>query len=113
MRLTPLPRNYLHGNRTVEFLVVTLACLVVADGVITDFLVRRGFGFEANPFLQFWVRNDYFVLLKLVSGVLVALLLWEMHRRHPTGILMLSACLVAAYTMIVFWNLFTLVVSRG
>ncbi len=111
MRLTPLPRNYFHGNRTVELLVVTLACLVAADGVITDFLVRHGFGLEANPFLQFWVRNNYFVLLKMVSGVLVALLLWEMHRRHPTAIKIATACLVAAYTAIIFWNLFMLLVA--
>lgn len=106
-------RAYFTGNRTVELLVVTLACLVVADGVTTEFLVSRGLGLEANPFLQFWVRNNNFLILKLIGGVLSALLLWELHKRHTTTILITSACLVAAYTAIVFWNLFILLASRG
>jgi hypothetical protein len=96
MRLMPLPRSYLTGNRTVELLVVTLACLVAADVVINGFPGQPGFGFEANPLLQFWVRNNYFVLLKMVSGGLVALLLWDMHKRHLTTILVTTVCLVDA-----------------
>ena len=113
MRLTPIPRSYLHGDRTTELLVVTLACLVVADGVITDFLISRGFGFEANPFLEFWVRNNYFIILKLVGGVLSALLLWDIHKRHASAAFFTSVFLVTAYTAIVFWNLFTLLISRS
>jgi hypothetical protein len=113
MRLTPLPQSYFRGDRKTEMLVVTLACLVVADGVITEFLVSRGFGFEANPFLQFWVQNNYFLILKLVGGVLAALLLWDIHKRHAATAFFTSVFLVISYTAIVFWNLFTLLLLHA
>ena len=104
-------RSYFSGDRKIELLVVTLACLVVADGILTEFLVTRGLGFEANPFLAIWISNDSFLIIKLVGGVLAALMLWDLHRRHFKTTFLVSLCLVIAYTVIVFWNLFSLLLT--
>jgi len=86
--------------------------LVVADGIITRFLISRGLGVELNPFLKTWVGSDTFLWIKLGGALMAALILWDLSGwdRSP-GKLRASitiGCLVAFYAAIVIWNLFVL-----
>ena len=57
----------------VRILLGTLVAAIVADGVITKFLVLNRLATEGNPFLQFWVGEDAFLVIKLLGGLLVSL----------------------------------------
>ena len=41
-------------SRTVRYLLYALFGVIVADGLMTQFLVIGGHGSEANPFLRAW-----------------------------------------------------------
>ena len=68
---------------------------------------RRGYGFgrEANPFLLRLVGEPGFLVLKVAGVLLAALILWDVHRRHHRLAVRLAAVAVAAYTIIVVWNI--------
>ena len=44
-------RSYFSGSYQIRILLGSLVAAVVADGVITKFLVLNGFASEGNPFL--------------------------------------------------------------
>lgn len=92
----------------LRILVGALFAAVVADGLITKFLVHNGLAREGNPFLSYWVGTDSFLTLKLVGGFLASAYLFFMYRRHPMLSICLSAFFLAAYTVIIFWNLLIL-----
>jgi hypothetical protein len=85
-------------------LLLTLVALVVADGLITEFVTRNRFGREANPFLATIVGDGKFLLLKLIGGVLAAVILWDIHKKFPKLGLASTLFFVVVYTGIIFWN---------
>ena len=87
--------------------------LVVADGLITNFLITHGLGREWNPFLQTLAGGEPFLLLKVGGAFLAALILWDIYRRSVSRnrlkpLLIILYVLVGFYTVIVFWNLLVL-----
>lgn len=101
-------RTYFADSYPIRILLGTLLATIVADGVITKFLVLNGFAYEGNPFLHFWVEQDEFLTLKLLGGLLAILYLWSIYKRHPRIAIFFSSLFLAAYTAIVFWNLLIL-----
>ena len=89
----------------MKYLLLTLIALVVSDGLISQFIVRHGLGREGNPFLQTFVSEGNFLLIKLAGALLGALILWDIHRTRPTVALVLTLVFVILYTGVVFWNL--------
>lgn len=79
--------------------------LVVADGLISQFLIRYRLGNEGNPFLQRFVSETNFLLIKIAGALLCALILWDVFKRHPKEAFTISVISVAIYTGIVYWNL--------
>jgi len=98
-------RSYFAENYQIRLLLGTLVALVVADGLISKFLVTSRFVREGNPFLQIWVSQDIFLVIKLVGAFLAALVLWDIHKHNPKLSLISTSCFVVSYTIIVFWNL--------
>lgn len=98
-------KAYFAGTYKIRILLGALLAAVVADGVITRFLVFNEFAFEGNPFLRCWVEEDAFLTIKLLGGMLAAAYLWSMHRRNPGLSICISSICLAAYTSIIFWNL--------
>jgi hypothetical protein len=84
----------------------TLFGLIIADGLLTNFLVTNGHGLEVNPFLQAWVGKDIFLVIKVSGAFLAILLLWIEYKRKPKLTYGITVVFVAFYTGIVFWNLF-------
>ncbi|MFC1900226.1 DUF5658 family protein [Chloroflexota bacterium] len=106
-----IPANLIIGSRTMRFMLYTLFCLIVADGLITEFLIANGHGIEANPFLQAWVSQDLFLAIKICGAFLVSLFLWIKYHSFPRLIYSATAVFLAFYTVVVFWNLFVFLTS--
>ena len=101
-----VPESFRIENRTVRYILYTLFCLVVADGLITQFLVTGGHGLEANPFLRAWVGQGGFLAIKVSGAFLATLLLWINYNVKPRLVYTIAVVFLVFYTIIVFWNLF-------
>ena len=65
-------------------------CLIVADGLITHYLIKHGLGREGNPFLQNFVGEQTFLVIKVAGALLCALILWDIYKRRPKMAMMSS-----------------------
>ena len=106
MKYLKTAKNYFAGSHQLRLLLGTLIVLVVADGLISKFLVTQRFGIEGNPLLRTWVGEDHFLVIKLLGVLLAALILWDIHKRHPKLAFMSTLFFVTSYTLILYWNLF-------
>ena len=91
--------------RQIKYLLGTLVALVISDGLITQFLVVEGLGYESNPFLVTLVGEWNFLAIKLLGAFLCAFILWDIYRKWPKLGLIASLFFTILYTGIVFWNL--------
>ena len=89
----------------MKYLLGLLVLFVIADGLLTHFLVTGGIAREGNPFLQPIVGEAGFIVLKIAGAFLCALILWDIYRRHPKVSLISTSCFVVCYGVIVLWNL--------
>jgi hypothetical protein len=94
-------KNY----RLFYFLLVSLVALVVADGIITRFLIINQLGTEFNPFLHAWVESDTLLLLKLAGSTIAAFMLWRVSKKYPKLTLIVTIGFIVFYSVIIFWNL--------
>ncbi len=106
--LTETVSNYFAGSYRIRILLGSLFAAIVADGVITKFLVHHGLAREANPLLSYWVGHDAFLALKLAGSFLGTVDLFFMYRRHPRLSMGFSAFFLTVYTIIILWNLLIL-----
>ncbi len=90
----------------------TLFGLIVADGLLTKFLVTNGQASEVNPFLQAWVGQELFLAIKVSGAFLATLLLWIKYNAKPKLIYRITVVFLAFYTSIVFWNLFVFLTTQ-
>lgn len=90
-------------NRMI-YLLGLLVAFVISDGVLTQFLLVGGKAREGNPFLEPLVGETGFILLKAAGALLCAFILWDIHRRLPRVALVATWCCVAAYAVILLWN---------
>ncbi len=100
--------SYFAGSYRIRLLLGSLLATIVADGVITRFLILNGLAEEGNPFLRFWVEQDVFLTIKLLGGLLAVLYLWSIYKRHPKLSICCSSLFLTAYIFIIFWNLLIL-----
>ncbi len=105
-------KSYFARSRQMRLLIGTLAALVVSDGLISRFLVTNGLAREGNPFLQVWVGEDIFLVIKLVAAFLVAFVLWDIYKHHPRLSFISTVCFVIAYTVLVFWSLIVFFITQ-
>ncbi len=97
--------HYFSGSRQMKYVLVTLVALTVADGIVSQFIVSYGVGREWNPFLQTLIWQDNLLLIKLVTALLCALILWDINKTRPRAALASSLFCLVSYTIIVYWNL--------
>lgn len=89
-------------------LIVLWGCLfslVVADGLLTEFLVNQGIAWESNPFLAGLVGESSFLILKILGAGLAILILRDVSRRHHRIALSFTCFFVLIYSIIVYWNI--------
>ena len=101
-------RHNLAGSYRIRILLGSLLAAIVADGVITKFLVLNGFAYESNPVLHFWAGEDVFLIVKLLGGFLATFYLWGIYKWQPKVSICCSSFFLLAYTFIIFWNLLIL-----
>lgn len=89
----------------IRCILGTIFALVVADGLLTNFLVSEGLGREWNPFLQILVGEQNFLFIKIAGVFLSVLILWDIYRRLPKVAFVLSSAITVIYTIILYWNL--------
>jgi hypothetical protein len=89
----------------LKYLLGALILLNITDGLLTNHMIKLGAGAEGNPFLLGIAGEPLFMILKIVGVLLCALILWDIHRRYPKLALVSTSVFVAAYAVIVFWNL--------
>lgn len=87
------------------YLLALLVSLVLADGLITETLVGNGLGRESNLLLRGLLDNGNFMVFKIVGALACAVILWDVHRRHPRLASVSTLLFIALYTGIVYWNI--------
>lgn len=100
-----VPKSFHIESRTARYTLYTLFCVIVADGLITQFLVAGEHGSEANPFLRAWVGQGWFLLIKVSGAFLATLLLWINYNRKPRPVYAITVTFLVFYTVVVLWNL--------
>ena len=108
--MTPI-KSYFAGFRRMAWLLATLVVLMVADGLISNFVITDGLAREGNPFLANLVGEAYFPLVKTAGALFAAFLLWDIYRHRPRMAVVSTSCFVAFYTGVVLWNLWVLFVT--
>jgi hypothetical protein len=94
-----------------HYLLALLVALIIADGLVTQFVIEAGLGREGNPFLQNLASNGNLIGFKTVGALVSAFILWNIYRRHSNPAVISTLLLVAVYTGIVYWNIFSFVVA--
>ena len=90
-----------------RYLIGILACLVVADGLISNHIMSNGVGTESNLIIESIVGQTSFVLIKVIAAIISAMILWKVFKKHPRAGLVYIIFFVIIYTGILWWNLFT------
>ena len=99
-----------NGNNTsrlrlLSVLLGTMIALVVADGLISQYLIVNGLAREGNPLLQIWIHDELFLGLKLAGAFFAALAIRIIHKNRPNLSFSITLCFVVFYTGLVFWSL--------
>ncbi len=111
MKVLKVPKYLNIENRTVRYTLYTLFGIIVADGLISQFLVTGGYGSEANPLLMSLVGGESFLGIKISGAFLATLFLWTKYNDRPKLVYTVAVVALAFYTAIVYWNLFALVLA--
>jgi hypothetical protein len=89
----------------LKYLLVFLVVLSMSDALLTHYLIEYDIASESNPFLAPFVGLPDFFVLKFFGVLLVAIIIWDIHRRHPKIALTVTSFAIAGYLIIVLWNL--------
>lgn len=109
MKAFEVPR-FLHiESRTVRYTLYVLFGIIVADGLLSQFLVTGGYGLEANPLMAPFVGGGSFLTIKISAAFLATLFLWIKYNTRPKLVYKITVVALGLYTTIVYWNLFTFI----
>jgi hypothetical protein len=96
-----------------HFLLLLLIAAVIADGLITEFLVNYGIGKELNPFLQNVLADGNLILIKIIGALLSALILEGIYRRQPKMAMVTTYFFIAVYGGIIYWNIIAMIMGAS
>jgi hypothetical protein len=98
-------RSFLtNSTYQIRILLGSLFAAIVADGVITRYLVNHGLAREGNPFLEYWVLEDKLLSFKILGGLLAVFALWNIYRRKPIVSVIIASVFLLGYIGIICWN---------
>lgn len=95
----------------LKYILGVLILMEVADGVLTNVLIKQGIAREANPFLVNIAGESGFMVLKIIGVILAVVILWDIHRRYPRLAFWTASFFLLFYSGIVAWN--TQLLIRG
>jgi len=105
MKVLQAPRSLHIESRTVRLTLLVLFGLIVADGLLSQFLVTGGYGSEGNPLLASLVGGESFLAIKIAAALLVTLFLWIKYNTNPRLVFRVAVVALGFYTAILYWNL--------
>ena len=111
MDVLKIPKSFKIRSHTMRLMLYTLFSLIVADGLLTEFLVINKYASEANPFLRAWIGQDWFLAIKVSGAFLVTLLLWIKYNTKPKLIYTITAVFLVFYIGVLFWNVFVSLIT--
>lgn len=111
MKALKVPKYLNIEDRTVRYTLYTLFGVIVADGLISQFLVTTGYGSEGNPLLMSMVGSGAFLDIKISGAFLVTLFLWTKHNTKPRLVSTVAVTALVIYTAILLWNLLAFVLA--
>ncbi|UCD21895.1 MAG: hypothetical protein JSW22_07710 [Chloroflexota bacterium] len=111
MKVLEVPQYLNIESRTVRYTLYTLFAIIVADGLISQFMVTSGYGSEGNPFLMSMVGSGAFLDIKISGAFLATLFLWTKYSTKPRFVNTVAVTALALYTAIVFWNLLAFILA--
>jgi hypothetical protein len=111
MNALKVPKSFHIESRAARYTFYTLFCVIVADGLITEFLVNGGQASEVNPFMRVLLGQGWFLAVKVAGAFAATLLLWINYNARPRLVYTITAVFLAFYTIVVLWNLFVLVIT--
>jgi hypothetical protein len=88
-----------------QYVMMLLVGLVLADGVITEYLVGSGLSWEGNPLLRNPLESGTLMPLKLGGALISTLLLASIYRTNRKMAMVASWLFIILYTCIVYWNI--------
>jgi hypothetical protein len=106
MRTPKIPKYLRIESRKVRVTLYVLFATIIADGLLSQFLITRGFGPETNPLLQSLVGTESFLPIKIAGGLLATSFLWIKYNAAPKRVYTVIVVALGVYTLIVYWNLF-------
>jgi len=106
MKALKVPKFLRIENRTVRYTLYVLFGIIVADGLLSQFLVTSRYGLEINPLLMSWVGGESFLDIKISAAFLATLLLWIKYNTRPKLVYTITVVALGFYTIIVYWNIF-------
>lgn len=77
-----------------------------ADWALTSFIIKNGYAWEGNPLIRDYITGSNFGAVKILGTLVAMLILWDVFRRHPKLAQAFTVAFVAAYTIIVWWNVY-------
>ena len=87
------------------YVLMLLFTLMLADALITEYLVNSGLASEGNPFMQGPLSGGYFMPVKIIGAWLSALILASIHRHNPKLAAAVAWAFVVVYCVTVYWNI--------
>jgi hypothetical protein len=111
MKMLKVPRFLRIESRTVRCVLCVLFGIIVADGLISQFLVTGGYGSEGNPLLMSLIGGESFLAIKIAAAFLVTLFLWVKYNASPRLVYSVAVVALGFYTAIVYWNLFAFLLA--
>ena len=97
--------NLLLQSLRFPFVLMLLAGLMLADGLITEYLVNFGITSEGNPFMRGALAGSYFMPVKIIGAWLSALILASIYQHNPKLAAGVAWVFVGIYTVTIYWNI--------
>ena len=94
-----------------RFVLMLLFGLVLADGVVTEFLVYSGLGREGNPFMGSFLASGNLITIKIAGALLSVLILASVNKNYPRWAAVVAWIFILVYTVILYWNLGGVLIS--
>ena len=95
------------SSSRMRYMLYTLFGMVVADGLLSNFIISQGLGREWNPLLKGIAGGEQLLLVKACGAALTMVLLWDIYRRRPVLAAAGGLCCLVLYAAIIYWNLFS------
>jgi len=94
-----------NNRRFFSLMLIFLAALILADGVVTRVLATHKLGVEVNPFLKAWFNSNLLLVIKLVVATITLFILWFLYKTRPIITTIMTFILIGLYLLVIVWNL--------